>query len=199
MEELRIWKGQKTAWRFLNRDHREHAWISFEEFCGDVNSVPKMRYSMIPLDATKPIGPNNFDWTFPPDASRRSPEGIVEHNKARKERQGDVIRDREFRRKYNISFAEYQVMFEAQKGLCLICDKPSMEKLAVDHNHDTKVVRGLLCKQCNYALGQFGDDLMRLRGAVKYLEKHQPAQVLEFKPTRPDRDWLLVATPNADG
>jgi hypothetical protein len=173
MEELRVWKGQKTAWRFLHRDHHEHAWSSFEAFCENVTFVPKMRYAMVPLDASKPIGPGNFDWAFPPEASRHTPDGIVSHNKARRERQGDHTRDKDFRRKYGITFAEYQSMFDRQKGLCLICEKPSLERLAVDHNHDTKVVRALLCKSCNYALGQFGDDLKRLRGAVRYLENYE--------------------------
>src|SRR5882762_2820431 len=57
IEHLRIWKGQRTAWRFLNRDHPEHAWQCFEDFCKDVKFVPKMRYSMVPLNAAKLIGP----------------------------------------------------------------------------------------------------------------------------------------------
>ncbi len=203
MEELRVWKGQKTAWRFLNRDHSSHAWNSFEAFCSDVKDVPVMRYSMVPLDATAPIGPGNFDWTFPPDATRTTPEGIVAHNKARKERQGDVIRDREFRRKYGIGFPAYQQMLLDQKGVCAICEKPetkiengTIRLLSVDHNHTTGAVRGLLCANCNLAIGYTCDDVTVLQKAIGYLRKHAGVEtVLSFEPTRPDRDWLMVATP----
>lgn len=204
MEELRVWKGQRTAWRFLNRDHREHAWSSFEDFCRDVTDVPVMRYSMVPLDATKPIGPSNFDWTFPPEATRTTPDGIVAHNHARKERQGDVNRDKEFRRKYGIGFAEYMIMHTRQNGLCAICRQEETQGhhetgeiriLCIDHDHETKVVRELLCSACNLAIGAMKDDTSRLQKAIAYLHKHAGINnVLPFKPSREDRDWLMVGT-----
>lgn len=181
MEELRVWKGQRTAWRFLNRDHREHAWPSFEGFCADVKTVPVMRYSMVPLDAAKPVGPENFDWTFPPEATRATPDGIKAHNAARRTRQRDVIRDKDFRRKYGIGFAEYMEMHTKQGGLCAICGNPESQEhhetgevrlLNVDHDHKTKKVRELLCTDCNMAIGGMKDDVSRLQKAIGYLRKH---------------------------
>lgn len=187
MEELRVWKGQRTAWRFLNRDHRQHAWPSFEAFCADVTAVPAMRYSMVPMDATKPIGPGNFDWTFPPDASRYSSEGPRAHNRARRERQGDVTRGKDFLRKYGIDFARYQEMLLEQKGVCAVCEKPetkiqngTIRLLSVDHDHTTGAVRGLLCANCNLAVGYACDDVTVLQRAIVYLEKHKPADVIPF-------------------
>lgn len=188
MEDLRVWKGQRTAWRFLNRSSFPHAWASFEAFCSDVTDVPKMRYSMIPLDAARPIGPGNFDWTFPSDASRTSPEGIVAHNNARRGRQGDVIRDKDFRKKYGIDFARYQEMLLSQKGVCAICEKPetkvengTIRLLSVDHDHATSDVRGLLCANCNMAIGYACDDVTILRKAIDYLGRHKKsADVIPF-------------------
>ena len=42
--------------------------------------------------------------------------------------------------------------------------------LVVDHCHDTNRVRGLLCTNCNVAIGHMKDDVERLRAAISYLE-----------------------------
>ena len=65
----------------------------------------------------------------------------------------------------------YAEMLEAQGGVCWICEKPPRARqLAVDHDHDTGEIRGLLCTNCNLALGNFKDSPERLRKAIEYLE-----------------------------
>jgi len=51
---------------------------------------------------------------------------------------------------------------------CAICRR-SARRLAVDHDHQTNVVRGLLCTPCNQGLGMFRDSVALLRGAIAYL------------------------------
>ena len=69
---------------------------------------------------------------------------------------------------YGIEPEEYLAMVEQQDGKCLICGK-APDVLAVDHDHQTGEVRGLLCKPCNAALGAFNDDYMLLQKAAAYL------------------------------
>lgn len=68
-------------------------------------------------------------------------------------------RDKAYQAQYGITLADYERMFEEQKGLCAICgtDKPSPKRknFAVDHCHSSGVVRGLLCIACNSNVGWF--------------------------------------------
>lgn len=44
---------------------------------------------------------------------------------------------------------QYDTLFRAQNGVCAVCKKPSSKRLVVDHNHESGLVRGLLCNFCN--------------------------------------------------
>lgn len=81
------------------------------------------------------------------------------------------------RTNFGITLEQYNEMFERQGGVCAICKKPEtwlyrdkVRALAVDHDHETGRVRGLLCGNCNRAIGQMLDDPERLRRAADYLE-----------------------------
>lgn len=65
---------------------------------------------------------------------------------------------------------DYWEMFDRQGGLCAICrNQPDWRRLAVDHDHVTGAVRGLLCSQCNTGLGFFKDDPELVQVALCYL------------------------------
>ena len=68
---------------------------------------------------------------------------------------------------------EYHQKFVDQNGVCDICKNVCAQKgmLSLDHDHDTNIVRGLLCSSCNMALGGFKDNPQILEAAIKYLEK----------------------------
>ena len=74
--------------------------------------------------------------------------------------------------KYGIPRADLLRLYEEQGGLCAIQPPHGFGKRGpfVDHDHATGVVRGLLCDDCNVALGRAKDDPARLRGAADYLE-----------------------------
>lgn len=76
-------------------------------------------------------------------------------------------------RQYGLTPEQYDDLLQAQSGLCAICHRlPSAKRrLAVDHDHATGKVRGLLCYRCNTALGAFADDARTLHRAAEYLRK----------------------------
>ncbi len=81
--------------------------------------------------------------------------------------------------KYKITPSEYSAMFSQQNGRCKICNLPETtvdtrygrtRTLSVDHDHKTGKIRGLLCEQCNRALGMLKDNRLLLEKAILYLE-----------------------------
>lgn len=70
-----------------------------------------------------------------------------------------------------ISDAEYDRLLNLQGGGCAICGAfPTERSLAVDHDHDTGRIRGLLCMRCNTGIGHFEDSIPLLEAAIDYLE-----------------------------
>lgn len=70
--------------------------------------------------------------------------------------------------RYGITLAQYEELKQAQNSCCLICGTTD-NKLVVDHCHETKKIRGLLCGPCNLAIGHSKDSPERLVAAAKYL------------------------------
>jgi hypothetical protein len=77
------------------------------------------------------------------------------------------------KRTYGLTLADYERMFEAQGGVCAICReaRPEERTLHVDHDHETGVIRGLLCFRCNNALGDFREEYELFRRAADYLDR----------------------------
>lgn len=79
---------------------------------------------------------------------------------------------------FSLTPEDYSALLQKQDGVCYICKKPETKitkgvlcRLAVDHNHKTGRVRGLLCDKCNRGLGYFKDSPTLLRVAADYLER----------------------------
>lgn len=81
-------------------------------------------------------------------------------------------------KKYGISAEETVAFWEKQKGCCGICKRKlprhfhqGRRNFHIDHDHKTGKVRGLLCFGCNTGLGNFKDDMQRLKAAAAYLKR----------------------------
>jgi hypothetical protein len=71
---------------------------------------------------------------------------------------------------YGITPEDYDKMFAEQNGRCAICGNESTKRLCVDHDHKTGKIRGLLCFDCNKALGFIHDDIRIVENIILYLE-----------------------------
>ena len=106
----------------------------------------------------------------------RTKEGKAAFQKEYRDKFRHVFVSKERERKFGVDADEYDRMLASQGGVCAICK--SEEKamrygkvlgMAVDHDHVTGRVRGLLCSACNKALGLLGDSVDRLSAATEYL------------------------------
>lgn len=93
----------------------------------------------------------------------------------------------EYDKKIKISKKDYDDLYEFQNGKCAICNKheeskntnpagksrKTTKRLAIDHDHITLKIRGLLCHHCNTGLGHYNDSIDLLQSAIDYLKKHQ--------------------------
>lgn len=69
--------------------------------------------------------------------------------------------------KFSLTEDEFEAIGDRQQWRCAICTKSA--RLAIDHDHTTGIIRGLLCGPCNRALGLFQDCADTMRSAILYL------------------------------
>ncbi len=97
-------------------------------------------------------------------------ERAISYSTAWKRANRDRWLDANRKAKYGIPYGTYATMLAAQDGGCAICGgEPTSKALHVDHNHETGVVRGLLCDNCNRGIGHLKESPEILRAAIAYL------------------------------
>lgn len=73
--------------------------------------------------------------------------------------------------RYGVTLEIYEEMLLKQNGVCAICKQKPHGKLNIDHDHTNGDVRGLLCGNCNRAIGLLKEDFTIAKNAVDYLSK----------------------------
>lgn len=82
-------------------------------------------------------------------------------------------------RQFGITLEYYNELLEAQSGCCALCKLPEkvktrngqVRRLAVDHDHKTGRIRGLLCFRCNIALGHL-EELSKEEDTLEFLQRY---------------------------
>ena len=88
----------------------------------------------------------------------------------------EYFKNIDLKKAYGITLERYSQILSTQNNSCAICKKHKdnfTKSLAVDHCHLTGKVRGLLCTNCNRALGNLKDSIDSAINAVTYLEVHK--------------------------
>jgi Recombination endonuclease VII len=89
--------------------------------------------------------------------------------------------------RYGLSYEEYLILLEESDNSCQICGITNSEynelynkDLSIDHCHETKYIRGILCDKCNTGLGQFKENKELLVKAIEYLQANE-TKIAEFE------------------
>lgn len=167
--------AHKNRWytvRMGARGEYPRAWDKFAGYLADVGSPPSDIHQLRRIDPTKPWSKDNATWIqVVPRAHTTEPQ----------ERKA-YAKEWNLRRRFGITGDQYAAMMKLQNGCCAICQEPErsinsnngkLKELAVDHDHDTGEVRGLLCTACNRTLGYAQEDETILDRAISYLRFHR--------------------------
>lgn len=179
------WMGAKRG-KILGAE-----WDDFWKFVADVGEKPGPNWRLYRLDSEKPYEPGNVRWregVFTADkyeSKEALQQARYEHRKAKDRAEHDPVKHREhmLKKMYGLTSEKYEEMLRAQGGVCAICKRPEtrtytvkgvtkIRPLCVDHCHNSRKVRELLCSHCNTALGLFEDRVELFQTAIDYLKRH---------------------------
>jgi len=115
---------------------------------------------------------NNREYRRKYSKTKSGKKAIKKHDESEKRKTS--YRRHSLKRKFNMTLEQYDKMFEEQGGVCAICGGIGDRgyRLAVDHNHETGKIRGLLCSKCNLHLFALENRTWRLL-AEDYLHDHR--------------------------
>ena len=158
-------------------------WLDFETFETDIGARPSDRHRLMRVNRDVLLGPGNFEWKEPafPETFKHTQEETKAYNaaySARKRDNGETFKHAGLSRFFGITVEHYNELLAAQNGTCALCDvthdfdaKGKPQSLAVDHDHTTFEIRGLLCRHHNMMLGHAKDNPDVLRKGADYLER----------------------------
>lgn len=86
---------------------------------------------------------------------------------------------------YGISKQEVLLKIAKQENKCKICNSTFTKSnwACLDHNHITFVIRDVICRKCNLALGNLNDDYKLAERVMEYLKR--------WKDTKPALKYLF--------
>lgn len=150
------------------------SWNRFAAFLADVGERPSPKHQLRRILASQPYSGSNIRWASPLGKNKTTytPTAAASYDRAWN-----------LRRKYGLTVERYGEILTGQGGVCACCrgvethvhKSGKLKDLAVDHDHATGTVRGLLCFNCNSGIGRLKDDPALLRAAAAYLERYAVA------------------------
>lgn len=110
----------------------------------------------------------------------QNPEVVRQKDREYYRSRPDRFREHHLKYTTGISIQQYKKMLAEQNHMCASCGLPETVlqksgkpfRLAVDHDHETGQVRGLLCMKCNRALGLLSDSAKTIEKLLEYRRRY---------------------------
>lgn len=171
----------KATWKTVRSRHVcPPEWNSFAAFLADVGERPTPQHQLRRVNEALPHSAANVKWLPPIQVAANDNYSQVERSQ--------YSRAWNLSKRFDLTIEQYDAMLANQGGTCACCGGVETHKyasgkvkaLSVDHDHQTEQVRGLLCVNCNRAIGYFDDSPQRMRAAADYLDRHNyPESIFE--------------------
>lgn len=157
-------------------------WIEdFWSFVRDVGEKPGEKFSLRLIDPNEQYCKKNCEWKER-TITKRNDETTKQY-RARYQRVHRAINPEKhhgysLKKTYKITREIFVNLFKKQGGVCAICGNAELRinphtrkprNMAIDHCHNTGTIRGLLCTDCNTAIGLMKDSVENLQRAIDYL------------------------------
>lgn len=163
-------------WRTITRQNRGQnvceRWRDFTLFVQDVGDIPETPHQFRRLNSTKLWSKDNYYWAKPLGDYEEHRLKLRDRQRLKRLSDPTYSRRQSLKKNYGITLEYYNELLESQGGVCKICgssESRANTQLSLDHCHDSKAIRGLLCSNCNTGLGLFKDSPELLQKAINYL------------------------------
>lgn len=182
----------RRLWRSTIRASGGHVgWSDYDEFISSLGDYSvDARSHIVAVDASKQVGPCNFmvvSRDFRGKVDYKTSDGKREANRAWRKANPGAVKQSELRKSFGLTLDDYSAMMSDQAGVCAICKEHEtatrggkLLSMAVDHDHKTGAIRGLLCMNCNKAIGLLKENPTLFERARAYLEHHKERERLGF-------------------
>lgn len=157
--------------KMRGRTSIEPSWDDFWKFVEAIGDRPSPQHRLSKYDKEKGFTLGNVFWKETiADSTNRN-----EYAKQWRKANPDKAKNADLKKMYGITIEDFHALRESQKCSCKICgthENMESQSLVVDHCHTTGKVRGLLCSNCNRALGLFKESTTVINNAINYLQEN---------------------------
>lgn len=89
-----------------------------------------------------------------------------------------TAKNKQMHARYGITLDDFENQLKEQNYTCVMCktEITGTRQAHMDHCHTTGKIRQILCRNCNYGLGFFRDNIEVMQAGIEYIKRHSNVQ-----------------------
>lgn len=154
------------------------------KICKEYKDISNFQKSGYQCNSCRAEKQRNYWASLPVEVRRKRQMGVEAQKRYREnnlQKTKQMSRKNHIKRKFGLSIEEYESILNSQNKVCAVCQEKCHTgyNLAVDHNHKTGKIRGLLCKNCNTAIGLLKENIQVIENVIIYLSFYEMIEETE--------------------